>query len=193
MSKIPADAFDFYVSLGPGRSYRAVASRYGVGKRAVTKHAATENWIGRLAKIEEEVREKSEKKLVETLEEMRTRHLQMVRAMQARALVALKSFPLTSGMEAIKAGELSIKLERLLAGEASERTAINIEAITRREIETLLVADDDEEDEPPEAGGSAQREPAKQEVVTEDDHDEKQPAVEGDAAHASSGDEESEE
>lgn len=144
MSKIPSDAFEFYVSLGPSRSYRAVAEHFGVGKRAVTKHAAHEDWPGRLAKIEEEARERSDRKLVETLEEMRTRHLQMVRAMQARALVALKNFPLTSGMEGIKAGELSIKLERLLAGEASERTAVSIEEITRREIETLLVVEDDE-------------------------------------------------
>jgi len=42
--KIPADAFDYYASLGPDRSYRAVAERYGVSKRAVTKHAAAEGW-----------------------------------------------------------------------------------------------------------------------------------------------------
>ena len=36
MKKIPPDAFDFYFSLGPPRSYQAVADKYGVTKRAVT-------------------------------------------------------------------------------------------------------------------------------------------------------------
>ncbi len=33
--KIPQDSFDFYVALGPGRSYQAVAEHYHVSKRAV--------------------------------------------------------------------------------------------------------------------------------------------------------------
>jgi hypothetical protein len=37
--KIPQDAFEFYFSLGPERSYEQVAGRYGVTKRAVTKLA----------------------------------------------------------------------------------------------------------------------------------------------------------
>ena len=36
-------------SLGPGRSYQAVADRYGVSKRAVTALAKRENWQARLA------------------------------------------------------------------------------------------------------------------------------------------------
>ena len=42
--KILSDAFEYYVALGPGRSYRTVAERCGVTKRAVTKHAAREGW-----------------------------------------------------------------------------------------------------------------------------------------------------
>ena len=33
--KIPPDAYAFYLGLGPGRSYNAVAERYSVSKRAV--------------------------------------------------------------------------------------------------------------------------------------------------------------
>ena len=36
MTKLPHDAFSYYVSLGPGRSYTQVATKYGVSKRAVT-------------------------------------------------------------------------------------------------------------------------------------------------------------
>ncbi len=35
-TRIPPEAFDFYVGLGPERSYRQVAGRYGVSKRAIT-------------------------------------------------------------------------------------------------------------------------------------------------------------
>ena len=101
--KIPPDAFDYYVSLSSERSYRAVADRYQVSKRAVTMHAGKEKWPVRLEKIEAEAREQSDKRLVETLEESRSRHLKMVRVMASRALSAIKEYPLTSGMEGSRA------------------------------------------------------------------------------------------
>ena len=42
--KIPQDAFTFYVSLGPGRSYQKVAEKYGVTKRAVVNVGTREKW-----------------------------------------------------------------------------------------------------------------------------------------------------
>ena len=49
-AKIPPDAFDYYFGLGTGRSYQAVADRYGVTKRAVTNYATRERWRERLPK-----------------------------------------------------------------------------------------------------------------------------------------------
>ncbi len=98
--KMPPDAFEFYHSLGPGRSYQAVADEYGVTKRAVTDFAKRKGWSQRLEAIEREAREQSDKKIAETLEEIRSRHLKTLRAMNARALSALQQFPLNSGMEA---------------------------------------------------------------------------------------------
>jgi hypothetical protein len=57
--KIPPDAFDFYFSLGPGRSYQAVAEEYGVTKRAVTKVTANERWQDQIAALERTARESS--------------------------------------------------------------------------------------------------------------------------------------
>ncbi len=34
--KIPPDALEYYLVLGPDRSYQKVADHYGVSKRAVT-------------------------------------------------------------------------------------------------------------------------------------------------------------
>ena len=46
--KIPEEAFEFYVGLGPHRSYQAIADHYGVTKRAITKVAVRDGWTERL-------------------------------------------------------------------------------------------------------------------------------------------------
>ena len=140
--KIGSDAFEFYVSLGDDRSYAAVAERYEVTKRAVVKAAARENWTVRMKKMEEAARVRADAKMTVTMEEIRTRHQKLLRAMSARAAKALSEFPLTSGMEAMRAAEIVIKLERLVFGEATQRTAVSVEQITRREIESLLVVEE---------------------------------------------------
>jgi len=143
VSRIPIDAFEYYVSLGPERSHRAVADHFGVSKRGITKHAVKENWAERLEKIEEAVRERTDSKLADALEEMRERHLRTIRAMHARALTALKQYPLNTAMEAVKTAEMAIKLERVIAGEPSDRTRQTVEQVTRQEIDRLLLKDDD--------------------------------------------------
>jgi len=149
-SKIPPDAFDFYVAQGEQRSYQATADHYGVSKCAISKCAQRENWIERLAKIEEGAREISDRKLTETIAEMHDRHAKALKAIYARAVEGLRSYRIDTCMDAVKAVEMVIRAERLMAGEASKRTELNIEAITRHEMATLLkvVHDDDEDDEP---------------------------------------------
>jgi hypothetical protein len=145
--KLGSDAFGFYVALGDERSYSGVASHFGVSKRAVVKAAAREDWQGRLEAIEQGARERADQKMSETLEEIRLRHQKLLRAMSTRAATALREFPLCSGMEAMKAAEMVIKLERLVFGEPSERSVLSVEQVTRREIESLVAVGGDGEDE----------------------------------------------
>jgi hypothetical protein len=155
MSKIAPDAFDFYVSLGPERSYRAVAEHYGVSKRAVVKRAAREGWAERLREVELVARAEADRKLTETLADMHGRHRRLLRAMSSRVATALRDYPLNNGMEAVRAAEVVIRLERLLAGDATERTAVSVEQVTKAEIDRLLdvkpcavaESDDDREDD----------------------------------------------
>jgi hypothetical protein len=56
-----------------------------------------------------------------------------------RAIKGMQEFPLTSGMEAIRAAELAIKLERLIAGESSERTEVSVTEAIKRETQRWLV------------------------------------------------------
>lgn len=137
-SRIPPDAFDHYVSQGEQRSYQATAKHFGVSKCAVAKCAKREDWVGRLAKIEADARTISDRRVTESLADMQERHSKTLKVMGARVLQALRDCPITDGMDAIRAADMTIKLERLLAGEVSKRTELSIEEITRHEIRTLL-------------------------------------------------------
>ena len=143
-NRIPADAFEYYVSLGPDRSYVSVAEHYGVSKRAIVKRASVERWAQRLEKVEAIAREKSDVKLGDALADMRGRHLKTLQVMNMRALEALKNYSLTSGMEAMRAAEMAIKLERLIHGEPTDRSALSVEDVIKREYERWLRPDGDE-------------------------------------------------
>ena len=74
-SKLPADAFDFYVGLGPSRSYIAVAREFGVSKRSVARKAAAENWQQRRADLEALARADADVKLADELAAQQLRHV----------------------------------------------------------------------------------------------------------------------
>ena len=146
-NRIPEDAFSFYVSLGPDRSYEQVGEKYGVSKRAVTKAAARQHWSERLAQIEAEAQATIDKKLADDIAEMGMRHRKMLRAIAGRAAKAITEYPLTSGMEGVRAAEIAIKLERVISGEPSERTAMTVASTTREEMQRFLkpVAESDDD------------------------------------------------
>ncbi len=141
--KLGEDAFEYYVSLGEARSYRAVAEHFGVTKRAVSKRAARDSWSERLSVIAQEVREVSDRRLVETLEEMGERHLRILRVIQSRALEALRAMPLATAMEAVRALDMSIRQERVIRGEPSDRTEVALETVVRREYERWMKIEED--------------------------------------------------
>lgn len=143
--KVPEDAFAYYVALGSERSYEAVARNYGVNKRTVVRCADREDWQTRLAEIERKARAAADAKLAEGMQEMSLRHRKLLLAMASRAATAIQTYPLKSGMEGIKAAELVIKLERLIAGEPTESRTISVEQVTRDEMSRFLIEDSEVE------------------------------------------------
>ena len=137
--KLPHDAFDFYVGLGAERSYQTVADHFSVSKRAVTKRATQERWQARVADLEATARRAAEKKALETLEEMSVRHLKSLRVVQGRALETLRSTAIESAMDAVRALDIGIRQERLVRGEPSDRTAIGVEEVIRREYDRWMI------------------------------------------------------
>ena len=142
--KLPPESFEFYVALGPTRSYSKVAEHYGVTKRTVTRHATDDRWPERLAEVEKKAREESQEKAVEVLAEMDERHLKVAKALQGKALAALRELPLDKAADVIKALELGVKQERLIRGEPSERREMTVEEVTKREMQRWLVVGGDD-------------------------------------------------
>lgn len=146
MQRLPDEAFAAYVNLGPNRSYQAIADQFGVHKRTVVRTAERDGWATRLAAIEQKARDAVDAQLVGELQERKLRQRKLVVAVASRAAKAIFDYPLTDGMQGIRAAELAIKLERLLDGEATENTSVDIEQVIRRECQDLLTVEDDEDD-----------------------------------------------
>ena len=43
MPRLPNDAFDQYVAMGPSATYVALAKKVGVSKRSIVRHASADN------------------------------------------------------------------------------------------------------------------------------------------------------
>ncbi len=138
MKRLPPEAFNFYVELGAGRSYDAVAKRYGVSKVTVVNHATRDRWQERLREAEEKAREEANKKAVDELAAVKERQLTEARILERRAIEALKALPPEKALKAAMMLQIAWKHELLLLGEPSERTELSVEEVTKREIETLL-------------------------------------------------------
>jgi hypothetical protein len=137
--KLPVDAFDHYFALGPGRSYQAVAERYGTTKRAVTNLAVRERWQERAAELEWKARESAAKKTMETLEEVNTRHLKVLRSLEAKAIEGMKNLSIDTPADILRAIDLALKQTRVILGEPSERTAISVDDLIKKEYSRWLL------------------------------------------------------
>lgn len=151
--RIPADAFETYFAQGPGRSYEALAAKYGVTKQAVLKCAQREDWQQRLRRREADARARAEQSAAESLDAINQRHLKAVRAIQGKAIEALRASPLKTAMEAVRALDLAIKQERLIIGEPTDRSALTIEDLIRREYDRWITVEEATTDTNSKSGG----------------------------------------
>jgi hypothetical protein len=147
MKKVPDSALAFYISLGASRSYTTVAKHFGCTRRAIQSRASVEGWTASVAAIEAQARQQLAEEAARTVAEMDQRHLQIAKVLQAKGLEALRTSPIETAGDAMKALDLGIKNERLVRGEPSH--LISVEAITKREIADLLLVEGDPDDDDP--------------------------------------------
>ncbi len=103
MPRLPVDAFEQYVAMGAARTYEALAVRLGVSKRSVVRKATAEGWQARLRRIDAAATAKFDEQAANEASVVNERHLRVVRAIQGKALQALQSLPLATGMDAVRA------------------------------------------------------------------------------------------
>jgi hypothetical protein len=135
VKKLPDDAYAIYLGLGPRRSHQAVADHFDVDKKTVTNRAVKESWRQRIDDHERAERERLERKAAESVEAMNDRHLKVISYIQAKGLEALKSMPLDSAIDAVRAITIAIDKERVIRGEPAQRSTIDIERRIREEHE----------------------------------------------------------
>jgi hypothetical protein len=139
VNRIPEEAYQTYISMGPARTYAKVAQKYGVSRRAVTKKAAKEKWSERLAKVEAAARDRFDEKLAEDLDAMNSRHLKTLRLIQGKAIEALRALPLHSAAAAARALDTAIARERQINA-APETVRASVHAHVGVSLEELVAA-----------------------------------------------------
>jgi hypothetical protein len=135
MKKLPDDAYAYYLVLGARRSHQAVATHFGVDKKTVTNRAVQEKWKEKIDEHDRTERERLERKAAQSLETMNDRHLKLISFVQAKSIEALKAMPLDSAIDAVRALSIAIEKERVIRGEPTQRTTIDIERRIREEHE----------------------------------------------------------
>jgi len=138
--KIPPEAFQFYLGLGPSRSYEAVAEEFGCSRRGVAECAKRERWQQRLVEVEGRAYARTESQAQESIEEMGLRHVKIARYLQSKGLEALQAGRPELMDRATRTLMSGINLERLVRGEPTERID-NVETMVRREADRWLIRD----------------------------------------------------
>ncbi len=133
MKKLPDDAFSVYLAMGVRRSHQAVADRFGVDKKTVTNRAMKEGWKQRIDDHERAERERLERNAAESVATMNDRHLKLISFIQGRAIETLKAVPLDTAINAVKALSIAIDKERVIRGEPTQRSTIDLERKLRDE------------------------------------------------------------
>jgi hypothetical protein len=124
-NRLPLEAFAYYLSLGPSRSYEAVAAEYDVSRQAVHQRATRDHWQPKLERIEERVAERAERKAEETIEAMNVRHIRALRRIQEKAEDALEREDFDNASDASRAHDAAVARERLVRGQVSERVGVD--------------------------------------------------------------------
>lgn len=145
------EMFQAYVAMGDSRSHVRVAEMFGISKVSVTAIAVKYEWMKRLREIDEEARREADKKLMAARVEAHERHLKLAKLIQSKGVQGLQDHRFDNARDAAKAVVEGVKLERTSLGEPNDHHTLSVQAVTRREVETLLTAslfpEEDEEQE----------------------------------------------
>ena len=110
-----------YAQMGRTRSMRKLAEEAGVSLSTVSHASKRDGWMERIKKWDQEALDRVGEEVIDELADMNRRHLEDLRSVRDLAFEILEKDNPTAN-ECLKAIFDSIKLERLVRGEATERT-----------------------------------------------------------------------
>lgn len=144
--KLPDEAVDHYVALGPTRTQAAVAKHFNVAKRTVAYRAKKEGWAARALEADQKARQAAAQRAQDTNEEMFARHEKVARFVQARAIDAIRNLPILTESAAVRALDISIRHERMARGETNDSVEKDIAALLRSEHKRFVTFVEGEDD-----------------------------------------------
>ena len=113
------EAFKLYLGMGMQRTHQKVADIMQCSRVRVSTIAMEDKWTDRIREIEAKAIERIAEEGVETVGEIKARHLKAVRKIQTQALEQLtESFEFSNPKDAAKAAMDAISLEREILGMA---------------------------------------------------------------------------
>lgn len=154
--QLPPEAFSLYLEL---RSVHAVSERLGIPESLIYQAKRRERWAERATEVDRAAAEALMRRRQEAVRAMHEEHATTGRYLLALGVEALKKLQekqdLPRYSAALKAIEVGAKMRSLALGEPTERQAVDVEDIKRREREEWLAEVDSPRLPEPEDGNGS--------------------------------------
>ena len=123
--------FRTYLSMEPPRSRVEAAKALGLKKRTIDDMMHRHRWHDRALAYDERMAKAADRAAMSTAEDMQRRHMEAVHAMLRRGVHAITEADLTEARDGVPMIDKAVRLERLLVGEATDRTESRISSLDR--------------------------------------------------------------
>ena len=123
--------FREYLTMETPRSRVVAAKDMGISIGALNRMALKHKWPQRAAAYDDAMAKAADRAAMSTAEDMQRRHMEAVHAMLRRGVSAITEADLTEARDGVPMIDKAVRLERLLVGEATERTESRISSLDR--------------------------------------------------------------
>jgi len=130
------EMFEYYCSLGRDRSLEKVYREFkkrgcGVSRTQLKLYSKKFNWVKRAKRFDDEVLKKAQEISQESLAEVKTRQLKIIKAIYSQFIKQLQAGELKATLGDL---EKIMNLERKLLGEEENKPLINVNILNQRNL-----------------------------------------------------------
>ena len=124
--KLPPDPKTYYTQNPDKPSQRKTAKLYGLGKTTIANRSIKEKWVEKRDQFRSKADAKTEEKAIETISDMNVRHYTALTKVEQQCEDTLDSCKFLTAGEALKGMDMSIKGQRTIKGEPTDRQDLSI-------------------------------------------------------------------